>query len=138
MKVRLLMHVLTMQNVCIAAGCSAQLCFGLQPVLAARFCPKLFESNSDTAADRRQSMPAEGNPFDLSYRMVFAVATSETVMIYDTSGQGPLAVLGGLHFEAAPITDIAWSCDGRYLGISSYDGETHPLAGPCLLQAVIL
>ena len=32
-------------------------------------------------------------------------------------------MLGGLHFEAAPITDIAWSCDGRYLAISSYDGE---------------
>lgn len=55
--------------------------------------------------------------------MVFAVATVETVIIYDTTGQQPLAVLGGLHFEAAPITDIAWSCDGRYLAISSYDGE---------------
>ena len=32
-------------------------------------------------------------------------------------------MLGGLHFEAAPITDIAWSCDGRYLAMSSYDGE---------------
>ena len=83
-------------------------------------------------------MSAEGSPFDLPYRMVFAVATSETVMIYDTSGQGPLAVLGGLHFEAAPITDIAWSCDGRYLGISSYDGESHPLAVPSRLRAVIL
>ena len=66
---------------------------------------------------------ADGCPFDLPYRMVFAVATVETVIIYDTTGQQPLAVLGGLHFEAAPITDIAWSCDGRYLAISSYDGE---------------
>ena len=32
----------------------------------------------------------------------------------------PLAVLGALHFEA--ITDLAWSSDGSYLAISSYDG----------------
>ena len=43
--------------------------------VAARFCPKLFEPSPDAAADRRQSMLAEGNPFDLPYRMVFAVAT---------------------------------------------------------------
>jgi len=85
--------------------------------VAARFCPRLFEAATDGA---------EGSPFDLPYRMVFAVATVETVIIYDTTGQQPLAVLGGLHFEAAPITDIAWSCNGRYLAISSYDGEhTH-------------
>ena len=92
-------------------------CASLQPAVAARFCPKLFEASTGGA---------EGSPFDLPYRMVFAVATVETVIIYDTTGQQPLAVLGGLHFEAAPITDIAWSCEGRYLAISSYDGEhTH-------------
>ena len=88
-------------------------CAALQPAVAARFCPKLFELGASRA---------EGSPFDLPYRMVFAVATVETVIIYDTTEQQPLAVLGGLHFEAAPITDIAWSCDGRYLAISSYDG----------------
>ena len=87
----------------------------LQPAVAARFCPVLFE---------RADSEVEGCPFDLPYRMVFAVATVETVIIYDTTGQQPLAILGGLHFEAAPITDIAWSCDGRYLAISSYDGES--------------
>ena len=45
------------------------------------------------------------------------------IQLSGTAGQQPLAVLGGLHFEAAPITDIAWSCDGRYLAMSSYDGE---------------
>ena len=91
--------------------------------MAARFCPVLFAPGTSRA---------EGCPFDLPYRMVFAVATVETVIIYDTTGQQPLVVLGGLHFEAAPITDIAWSCDGRYLAISSYDGELdwdHPHIG---------
>ena len=32
----------------------------------------------------------------------------------------PLAVLGALHFEA--ITDLAWSSDGAFLAVSSYDG----------------
>lgn len=32
----------------------------------------------------------------------------------------PIAVLGALHFEA--VTDLAWSCDGSFLAISSYDG----------------
>ena len=32
----------------------------------------------------------------------------------------PLAVLGALHFEV--ITDLAWSPDGSFLAISSYDG----------------
>ena len=32
----------------------------------------------------------------------------------------PIAVLGSLHFEA--VTDLAWSCDGAFLAISSYDG----------------
>ncbi len=40
-------------------------------------------------------------------------------------------MLGGLHFEAAPITDIAWSCDGRYLAMSSYDGKRAPRDSSC-------
>ena len=45
------------------------------------------------------------------------------IQLSGTAEQHPLPVLGGLHSEAAPVTDIAWSCDGRYLAISSYDGE---------------
>lgn len=32
----------------------------------------------------------------------------------------PLALLGALHYAA--ITDLAWSRDGRFLAVSSYDG----------------
>ncbi len=41
---------------------------------------------------------------------------------FDASVQQPtpIAVLGSLHFEA--VTDLAWSCDGAFLAISSYDG----------------
>lgn len=148
----------------------------------------LFEPHPTSHNGEEESL-SEG-AFDLPYRMVFALATVEAVIIYDTAGDvcvftlsdtpwhepslpktetachgvlgtlnscclpfedshysepvqppwlsahcpcmtqpsgtaglQPLAVLGGLHFEAAPITDIAWSCDGRYLAMSSYDGE---------------
>ena len=40
--------------------------------------------------------------------------------MYDTASARPLALLGGLHPE--PVTDAAWSCDGRWLAVSSYDG----------------
>ncbi|KAK9907533.1 hypothetical protein WJX75_005474 [Coccomyxa subellipsoidea] len=85
-----------------------------KPVMAVRFCPLLFELG--------EGLEGEGSPFELPYKMVLAVATSDSVMLYDTSGQAPFAVLGSLHPDRAPITDIAWSCDGRFLATSSMDG----------------
>lgn len=42
-------------------------------------------------------------------------------VLYDAAAGGaPLALLGALH--PAPITDLAWSRDGRFLAASSYDG----------------
>lgn len=80
-----------------------------------RFCPLLLELEAD----------AEESQFDLPYRMVFAVATLDSVVLYDTGSRGPVAVLGSLHCDSAPITDMAWSCDGRFLAVSSYDGVSH-------------
>lgn len=41
-----------------------------------------------------------------SYRMVFAVAYRDGVVIYDTERDLPLASIAGLHYM--PITDLAW------------------------------
>ena len=42
-------------------------------------------------------------------------------VLYDAAAGGaPLALLGALH--PAPITDLAWSRDGRFLAAASYDG----------------
>uniref|UniRef100_A0A7S3QY36 CAF1B/HIR1 beta-propeller domain-containing protein n=1 Tax=Dunaliella tertiolecta TaxID=3047 RepID=A0A7S3QY36_DUNTE len=60
------------------------------------------------------------SPFMLPYRMVLAVATLNSVLVYDTQSLKPLALLGGLHM--APITDLAWSADGCSLAVSSQDG----------------
>lgn len=56
----------------------------------------------------------------LPYKLVFAVATSNEVLIYDTESIKPLAIVGNLHYT--PLTDLAWKQDGTLLMISSTDG----------------
>ncbi|CAI0428120.1 unnamed protein product, partial [Linum tenue] len=58
--------------------------------------------------------------FKLPYRLIFAVATLNSLYIYDTESAPPVAVLAGLHYAA--ITDIAWSSNGQLLAVSSQDG----------------
>lgn len=44
--------------------------------------------------------------FALPYRVVYAVATQDAVLVYDTQQQTPLAVVSNLHY--ATFTDITW------------------------------
>ncbi|XP_021899842.1 chromatin assembly factor 1 subunit FAS2-like, partial [Carica papaya] len=81
-----------------------------KPVVAVRFCPVAFRL--------RGSNPA--GFFKLPYRIVFAVATLNSVYVYDTESVAPILILAGLHY--APITDIAWSSSACYVALSSQDG----------------
>ncbi len=56
----------------------------------------------------------------LPYRMVYAVATQDGVLIYDTQHANAIVVSNKIHY--ASITDLSWSSDGYTLGISSSDG----------------
>ncbi|KAG2178221.1 hypothetical protein INT43_003474 [Umbelopsis isabellina] len=58
--------------------------------------------------------------FALPYRMIFAVATQDSVYVYDTQQSKPLCMLSGVHY--ASITDISWSSDGNVLMLTSNDG----------------
>jgi chromatin assembly factor 1 subunit B len=60
------------------------------------------------------------NPSALPYRSVFAVLTLDSVLIYDTHHDQPLAVARGLHY--AGLTDCCWSQDGLHLMVCSTDG----------------
>lgn len=60
------------------------------------------------------------NLLSLEYRMIFAVATTSSVLIYDTQNWYPIALFQSIHY--AEITDLSWSYDGSYLLISSKDG----------------
>ncbi len=44
--------------------------------------------------------------FKLEYRIVFAVATLDTVILYDTENSYPIGLVEGIHY--AELTDIAW------------------------------
>ncbi|SCW01717.1 LAFE_0E05710g1_1 [Lachancea fermentati] len=80
-----------------------------KPALAISFNPRLYKLNGND------------KPYiDLPYKLVFAVATSDEVLLYDTESTEPIAVIGNLHYT--PITDLSWSADGCMLMLSSTDG----------------
>ena len=76
---------------------------------AVRFCPTRFRLRE-----------GEENPFPFPYRIIFAIATQNSVIIYDTQQLTPFAFLSEIHYTR--ISDVAWSKDGRLLLISSTDG----------------
>ncbi|KAH9463331.1 hypothetical protein MJO29_008413 [Puccinia striiformis f. sp. tritici] len=57
---------------------------------------------------------------DLPYRMIYAVATHDTVYIYDTQQSTPICLFNNLHFSS--FTDLSWTNDGETLVLSSSDG----------------
>lgn len=44
--------------------------------------------------------------FALPYRIIYAIATQDAVLVYDTQQQTPLCVVSNLHF--ATFTDLSW------------------------------
>lgn len=90
-----------------------------KPIVAVRFCPVLFSFHPKTEQKLDKDSKATGI-FKLPYRLLFAVATLNSLFVYDTQSAYPLAVLAGIHYAA--ITDIAWSWDAKYLAVSSQDG----------------
>ncbi|CAG8013078.1 unnamed protein product [Penicillium olsonii] len=71
-------------------------------------------------ADNNSSEASPAPVFALPYRVVYAVATQDAVLVYDTQQQTPLCVVSNLHF--ATFTDLTWSVDGLTLLMSSSDG----------------
>lgn len=75
-----------------------------------KFNPYLYKKTTDQG-----KVPL----LDLPYRMIFAVATIDQIMIYATDQQTPIAVVGSIHY--APINDLAW-CSNEMLVACSSDG----------------
>ncbi|KAG5999742.1 hypothetical protein E4U21_006372 [Claviceps maximensis] len=72
------------------------------------------------SVDTDASTPGPKPAFLLPYRMVYAVATQDSVLVYDTQQKSPVCIVSNLH--CATFTDLAWSSDGLTLIISSSDG----------------
>ncbi|KAM3963699.1 LOW QUALITY PROTEIN: chromatin assembly factor 1, p105 subunit [Aphomia sociella] len=80
-----------------------------EAALALRWCP------------RRLRLRAGAPPaFPSDARMLLAVATKRSVMLYDTQQKTPIALISNIHY--ARLTDLTWSPDGRILVASSTDG----------------
>ncbi|EAL87497.1 chromatin assembly factor 1 subunit B, putative [Aspergillus fumigatus Af293] len=88
--------------------------------------PSASESSKTNTVSKNaenEGASAGQNPspvFSLPYRIVYAVATQDAVLVYDTQQQTPLCVVSNLHF--ATFTDLTWSDDGLTLIMSSSDG----------------
>lgn len=66
-------------------------------------------TTSDTSAPKpaeASSAAAPKSSFSLNYRIVYAVATQDSVLLYDTQQKTPICVVSNLH--CATFTDLAW------------------------------
>uniref|UniRef100_A0A8C3W8A0 Chromatin assembly factor 1 subunit B n=1 Tax=Catagonus wagneri TaxID=51154 RepID=A0A8C3W8A0_9CETA len=80
--------------------------------LAVRCCPVYFEL--------RPAVEAGVELVSLPYRLVFAVASEDSVLLYDTQQLFPFGYVSNIHYHT--LSDISWSSDGAFLAISSTDG----------------
>jgi chromatin assembly factor 1 subunit B len=78
-----------------------------------RFNPHLYQKKNDSSPDKPALL-------DLPYRIVFAVATQEQVLIYSTECVYPIAIVGNLHY--ASVNDMAWDYSSQKLLTASSDG----------------
>ncbi|XP_019384456.1 PREDICTED: chromatin assembly factor 1 subunit B [Crocodylus porosus] len=87
--------------------------------LAVRCCPIYFELRTALPKDEvsQKSVPSLIN---FPYRLVFAVASEDSVLLYDTQQSFPFGYVSNVHYHT--LSDISWSSDGSFLAISSTDG----------------
>ncbi|MBN3300919.1 CAF1B factor, partial [Amia calva] len=86
--------------------------------LAVRCCPVYFElRNSKSEDGSTLELP---NVFKLPYRLVFAVASEDSLFLYDTQQTIPFGYISNIHYHT--LSDITWSKDGSFLAVSSTDG----------------
>ena len=78
----------------------------LDPVIAVKFCPRLFKLQNAPAATQQQQGAGSPEP----YRMLFALATTKCVLLYDTESSYPLAIVKNIH--ATFLTDLTWASRG--------------------------
>ncbi|CCG82053.1 putative Chromatin assembly factor 1 subunit B [Taphrina deformans PYCC 5710] len=92
----------------------------LPPALEEPPGPSKPSADESSYSQATRQADSSHDAFKLPYRIVFAVATGDAVIIYDTQQSTPLAILSNLHY--ATFTDLAWSPDGHTLMMTSTDG----------------
>ncbi|CCD24857.1 Cac2p NDAI_0E00410 [Naumovozyma dairenensis CBS 421] len=87
-----------------------------KPALVIAFNPNFYPLSSSKDDENHHSHPY----IKLPYKLIYAIATSNEILIYDTESIEPISIIGNLHYTA--LTDLSWSSDGTMLMISSTDG----------------
>lgn len=97
--------------------------------IAVRFSPKMYALRNlkpvpKTAATDGTTVPPPwvraNSLFCLPYRLVYAVATQNAIMFYDTQQSAPFGRVSNVHYTG--LTDLTWSPCGTILFASSSDG----------------
>jgi len=78
------------------------------------------ESIKDSETDELKPWEKYQTIFCLPYRMIYAVATQNSIMMYDTQQTEPFARISRIHYIG--LNDLSWSSDGNTLVVSSTDG----------------
>ncbi|XP_073701203.1 chromatin assembly factor 1 subunit B [Garra rufa] len=86
--------------------------------LAVRCSPVYYELRTKRAEDG--SLKPVSNTFNLPYRLVFAVASEDSIFFYDTQQTLPFGYVSNIHYHT--LSDLSWSRDGSFLAVSSTDG----------------
>lgn len=68
-----------------------------------KFNPYLYAKQALKLDKQGAEIPAL---IDLPYRIVFAVATTDQILLYSTDSIVPLAIVSNIHY--APINDMCW------------------------------
>merc|ERR1712240_338472 len=93
--------------------------------IAVKFHPKTFSLRqpSKKLSSTKNEDPAwvkAGSLSALPYRLIYAVATQNAIMFYDTQQATPFGRVSNIHYTG--LTDLAWSPCGNILVVSSSDG----------------
>lgn len=71
-----------------------------------RFSPIRYKLRGSPTSVHDVNESSESALFKLPYRMVFAVATQNTVLFYDTQQAEPFALVSKIHYVG--LNDISW------------------------------
>lgn len=93
----------------------------LSPAICVRFCPVIFQKDKDNI--NKNTNTSEPNSqvemIKLPYKLVFAIGTQDSIIIYDTQSINPKFVVTNIHLMQ--ITDLTWNST-EFLCASSSDG----------------
>ncbi|XP_064618351.1 chromatin assembly factor 1 subunit B-like [Liolophura sinensis] len=95
--------------------------------IVVKFSPVLYElrkvpkvNSQDKENNNLKEWEKYETLFSFPYRMVFAVGTEDSVLLYDTQQSYPFAFVGNIHYHQ--LSDLSWTSDGNCLIVSSTDG----------------